>query len=120
MTDERKPGWLVRTAAVLAGVTMYSLSFGPACWIASRVYAFEGAVHAVYGPLARAAWACPGNAMINTLEAWGTLGEPPQPVFQSYTTVGVAWIIVFESSPEAIEFRNGRNHGVTRMPEGVR
>jgi hypothetical protein len=55
MTDRKKPGvafWA--TVVVVVALVGYPLSFGPACWIATRYDSLRGFVNSIYHP---AAWA---------------------------------------------------------------
>jgi hypothetical protein len=49
--------WII-TVVVLAA-TLYPLSFGPACWLASRAPCLDPVVLNVYQPLAKALWEIP-------------------------------------------------------------
>jgi hypothetical protein len=47
-TDRKKPGVAFRaTAVVVAILVLYPLSFGPACWISSRLNLGADAVSAI-------------------------------------------------------------------------
>jgi hypothetical protein len=51
----RRERWAKRTLALVLGLPMlYALSFGPACWIATRYGSLRGFVNSIYCP---AAWA---------------------------------------------------------------
>jgi len=52
MTDRKQPGMAFwTTVALIAVLVAYPLSFGPACWIASRCEFAEGLVSACYLPV---------------------------------------------------------------------
>src|SRR5258708_7783125 len=58
MTDRKKPGWKFWASVVLAVVLVaYPLSFGPACWIASRSFPQNHhAFRMVYRPIGNFAY----------------------------------------------------------------
>jgi hypothetical protein len=52
MTDRKKPGWAFWAAVVLVALpVLYVLSFGPACWISSRLGHGGGLLPTIYRPL---------------------------------------------------------------------
>jgi hypothetical protein len=51
MTDRKKPGVTFWATVVVVTVLAYALSFGPACWISSRVQPSGETVSTVYWPL---------------------------------------------------------------------
>jgi hypothetical protein len=101
--DHRKPGvqlWAtVALAVVLAG---YPLSFGPSCWVTSRLNAGELLVSTVYRPMTLALSREPGaGSRINSIIQW-------------YARLGAAggweWVLFSESpltSPDEAEWRWG-------------
>ena len=57
MTDRKKPGVAFWATVVLVVVlTLYVLSFGPACWITSRMNFGTSAIGVIYRPIVPAMW----------------------------------------------------------------
>jgi hypothetical protein len=56
----RRERWAKRTLAAAIGLpVLYVLSFGPACWISSRVQRSGKVVSTVYSPIVSATWQSP-------------------------------------------------------------
>ena len=79
MTDERKPLWPWVVALLIGLPVLYAASFGPACWISSRVPSLTAPVESAYAPLARISWSLPTTAM-NAFYRWGRIGESDRSV----------------------------------------
>jgi hypothetical protein len=56
MSDDRKPLWPWIVALLVGLPVMYVLSFGPACWTASRISAGASALPAFYRPITWVMW----------------------------------------------------------------
>ena len=96
MTNQRKPGWALWTTLALIVLVMYPLSFGPACWIASRHPRREMVLAGAYRPLSRVALACPWQSVFRALLTWGELGEQPPP--HSWWSVAKSTLLEVEST----------------------
>ena len=73
MTSRKKPGvafWA--TVVVVAALVAYPLSFGPACWISSRVQPSGEVVTMAYGPIARA-WCHGPTAVRKAIDRYANL-----------------------------------------------
>jgi hypothetical protein len=58
--DERKPnGWIRLKVTLIGALAFYLASWGPACWIASRINGGEDAWNAAYFPVIRCLLSCP-------------------------------------------------------------
>src|SRR5579872_2484163 len=74
MTDERKKAVWPWIAALLIGLpVLYIASFGPACWITSRLDGAHSIFNAVYAPLWRASRMVGGPSW-EMLDQFGRLG----------------------------------------------
>lgn len=51
MTNQRRPFWPLLIAVLVGLPVLYVASFGPACWILSRLGNGKGVAAVVYGPL---------------------------------------------------------------------
>ncbi len=72
MSDKRRPtGEFWITAAAVA-IVFYATSFGPACWISSRLDFGSRAIGTVYWPLLAASW--PYDKMWNSIAWCATFG----------------------------------------------
>lgn len=74
---------------------LYPLSFGPACWIASRQPRMFEPITTAYKPLAELACSCPWDMPRRALEEWGTVGEKLQGPNILHDE-GVAWRIMMK------------------------
>jgi hypothetical protein len=78
MTDRKKPGvafWA--TVVVVVALVAYSLSFGPACWIAWRVSSAVPVIATIYSPLVRAGFRGPAPVR-RALWCWGECCAAPR------------------------------------------
>jgi hypothetical protein len=107
MSDDRKPGLMFWTSVMaLVLLVAYPLSFGPACWITSRLNAGASAIPIVYRPLT---WVMsPGaNTMVNRVTTWyAKIGAPDDwqwgaMVDERGTHIGWMW---GSTSPVAVDF----------------
>jgi len=57
ITNRREPWAIWAAVALLVFAAAYPLSFGPACWMGSRVHGCGPIVSAIYRPVIRA-WLC--------------------------------------------------------------
>ena len=64
--------WII--ASVVALVSGYPLSFGPAIWLTARGYFRESAVQSFYMPLLMSS--AEAESLGNAVEWWGSLGVP--------------------------------------------
>lgn len=81
---------------VVASCVLYVVSFGPACWIASRQPQITSAVETAYWPLGQIARMCPEPVVI-ALYTWGDVGtdKSPEAMFRDAPWSGPAFYIVF-------------------------
>ena len=76
MTDRKKPTagfWI--TVALVAALVAYPLSFGPACWITSRMSVETSAIGVIYRPIVRfMSWTDGGSVLGTILDQYSRLG----------------------------------------------
>lgn len=88
MTSSNRPLWPLLTAALIGLPVLYVASFGPACWISTRISRRAPFVNFVYQPLMRAWWqhgAANGNDL---LFRYGCLFTSPDGNFSSVKNMG--------------------------------
>jgi hypothetical protein len=72
MSDRKRPLWPYIVALLIGLPVLYVASFGPACWIVSRVPLLSQRLLFVYRPLDWAAWELP-DSVSETLDWYGNL-----------------------------------------------
>jgi hypothetical protein len=83
MSDERKPVWPWIAALLIGLPVLYVASFGPACWVTSRLNFGARSISVIYRPIIRAAFGDPGtdeipSETLNRAFQWyGDLGARP-------------------------------------------
>jgi hypothetical protein len=100
--DRKKPIWPWIVALLVGLPVLYVASFGPACWISSRVPILKIPMRSLFTPLAKAAWFVPGSEPIISILRWGQYGETGDRV--SY------WIIMDAMPVSEYEGIVGRPH----------
>lgn len=81
----RRERWAMLTAACLATMTLYSASFGPACWLCERSYLDGRTVWLAYRPLT---WlsVCGPSPIAHAIDWWAEFSRrdwysvPPEPI----------------------------------------
>lgn len=69
----RRERWAKWTLGGLAALPLlYIGSFGPACWLVSRVEVFDGELPGIYTPVGWLCWKSP--LVKKAMHAWGRLG----------------------------------------------
>lgn len=56
MTDRKKPGVPFWATVAAVGLVLYVASFGPACWLTSRMHFETSAIGVIYRPIVPAMW----------------------------------------------------------------
>jgi hypothetical protein len=73
----RRERWAKRTLAAVIGIpTLYVLSFGPACWISSRLQPSGKFVSAIYLPIIQIMWRGRPSVMQRVFYEYVELGVP--------------------------------------------
>jgi len=75
MTDRKKPGVAFWGTVALVVMFAYPLSFGPACWLTSRLQSGNEAASVVYQPLFRIWWNR-GQLGSKFVRSYGRFGAP--------------------------------------------
>ena len=94
----RRGRWAKWTLAAVVGLpVLYVASFGPWCWITSRLQPSGKVVAAIYSPIIRAGYH--GPAIVReSIRWWGSIGMPD----------GARIILAFESTSERIQWILGK------------
>jgi len=75
--SEHKPTVGLWIAAVLAGLFIYALSFGPACWFGERNGVWTSTISTVYAPIIRLASSNKG-LVARTILWYAAVGASPR------------------------------------------
>jgi hypothetical protein len=100
MSDERRPLWPWIAALLIGLPVLYVLSFGPACWVASRNRAALLSLNSVYLPIG---WTLEHGPQVvsNSLEFYVRMGMPPHSaILLQYGPFPLGYLVTSPSPPD--------------------